>query len=265
MQRQQSTPLSQQREDMFSASSGRVPSGQNVFRFGNQSNLGGAQPSQAQSSSADDFPPLNRGGGDMSQERAASLMSALGFGGQSNPSAAGQNSRTENGLLNALSANRGGPDTRSTNGMLDDATFLPQMTRPRDIDYALAPSQSQDRATPSESDGRQKAGLREDSLTANDASPQGSETRNPLGAIGNVPAPPKTKEDEEAAGPEMQDPLAGMPAADKWGLKGLRTLMNNYPDYNSMVLGIDPSSLGLDLASSEYVPLVLAGEPLGQG
>ena len=120
VQRQQSTPLSQQpqREDMFSAGSGRVPSGQNVFRFGNQSNLGGAQPSQAQSSSAaDEFPPLNRTGGDMGQERGASLMSALGFGGQANASAAGQSSRAENGLLNALSANRGGSDARSTSGM----------------------------------------------------------------------------------------------------------------------------------------------------
>lgn len=121
VQRQQSTPLSQQpqREDMFSAGSGpgRAPSSQNVFRFGNQSNVGGAQSSQAQSSSADDFPPLNRAGGDMGQDRAASLMSALGFNGQSNASTSGQNSRTENGLLNALSANRGGSDAMSPSGM----------------------------------------------------------------------------------------------------------------------------------------------------
>ena len=113
-----------------------------------------------------------------------------------------------------------------------------------------APSRSQDRATPSEDD-RQKAGFREEGLTAGESSPQDSEPRNPLGAIGNVPPPPKAKEDEEAVGPEVQDPLAGMPSADKWGLKGLRTLMNNYPDYNAMVLGIDPNSLGLDLSSSE--------------
>ena len=119
--RQQSTPLSQQREDMFSPpGSGRAPpANQNVFRFGNQTNLGGPQPPQAQSSPPDDFPPLNRAAGDLSQERAASLMSALGFGGQSNAAAAGQNSQTENGLLNALSANRGAPDARSTSGMLE--------------------------------------------------------------------------------------------------------------------------------------------------
>ena len=50
----------------------------------------------------------------------------------------------------------------------------------------------------------------------------------------------------------MQDPLAGMAPIDKFGLKGLRMLMNNYDDYNAMVVGIDPSTLGLDLSSTEY-------------
>lgn len=117
----------------------------------------------------------------------------------------------------------------------------------------IAPSGPLDRATPSESDGRQKAGFREDAVTANEGSRQDSESQNALGAIGNMPASSKAKADEDAACPEIQDPLAGMPPADKWGLKGLRTLMNNYPDYNAMVLGIDPNSLGLDLSSSEYV------------
>lgn len=52
---------------------------------------------------------------------------------------------------------------------------------------------------------------------------------------------------------QVVDPLAGMPAADKWGIKGLRTLMNNYPDYHAMIVGMDPNSLGLDLGSQEYV------------
>lgn len=133
-------------------------------------------------------------------------------------------------------------------------------------DNILALSRSQDRATPSESDGRQKAGFGEDNLTTNEgASPQDSESQNALGAIGNVPVSSKAKEDEEAAGPEVQDPLAGMPPADKWGLKGLRTLMNNYPDYNAMVLGIDPNSLGLDLSASEYVSRTTSREPHGAG
>lgn len=42
-----------------------------------------------------------------------------------------------------------------------------------------------------------------------------------------------------------------MPESDKWGIKGLRTLMNNYPDYHAMVLGLDHSTLGLDVNSPE--------------
>lgn len=38
---------------------------------------------------------------------------------------------------------------------------------------------------------------------------------------------------------------------DKWGLKGFTYLMNNYPDYASMVTGQDVNSFGLDLGSSE--------------
>ena len=51
--------------------------------------------------------------------------------------------------------------------------------------------------------------------------------------------------------PEVVDPLAGMAEADKWGIKGLRTLMNNYPDYHAMVVGMDPATLGLDLSAQE--------------
>jgi len=44
-----------------------------------------------------------------------------------------------------------------------------------------------------------------------------------------------------------------MSELDKWGLKGLRTLMSNYPDYNAMATGIDPAELGLDLNTTECV------------
>jgi len=114
--RQGSAPLPQQtqQEDMFPGASGRLPANQNVFRFGNQSTINASTSSQVQPSSVDDFPPLNRIGGDPSQERGASLMSALGFGSQNNSSAAsGQSARAENGLLSALSANRGGSDGRN--------------------------------------------------------------------------------------------------------------------------------------------------------
>jgi CCR4-NOT transcription complex subunit 2 len=79
------------------------------------------------------------------------------------------------------------------------------------------------------------------------------ELRNPLGAIGKDAPSGRLAEDGEtrAQQTDVQDPLAGMAEIDKWGIKGLRTLMNNYPDYNAMVIGLDPSTLGLDLSSPE--------------
>jgi CCR4-NOT transcription complex subunit 2 len=59
------------------------------------------------------------------------------------------------------------------------------------------------------------------------------------------------REDKDTQPPEAVDPLSGMPVVDKWGIKGLRTLMNNYPDYHAMVVGIDPGALGLDMGSQE--------------
>jgi CCR4-NOT transcription complex subunit 2 len=96
---------------------------------------------------------------------------------------------------------------------------------------------------------RQK--LRDDSSTlsssAADGSPQDRESR----ASGIDASSGKAKAESEHQPPELIDPLAGMPAVDKWGIKGLRTLMNNYPDYHAMVVGMDPGSLGLDINSQE--------------
>jgi hypothetical protein len=63
----------------------------------------------------------------------------------------------------------------------------------------------------------------------------------------------KLGEEKENSLPDVVDPLAGMAEVDKWGIKGLRTLMNNYPDYHAMVVGMDPNSLGLDMSSQECV------------
>ncbi|KAJ2905483.1 hypothetical protein MKZ38_005359 [Zalerion maritima] len=63
-----------------------------------------------------------------------------------------------------------------------------------------------------------------------------------LGAIGN-----DTPKKEEATA----NPYDGMSPADKFGIKGLRTLMNNYPDFQALVCGIDPQGLGLDLTSTD--------------
>lgn len=91
-------------------------------------------------------------------------------------------------------------------------------------------------------------GLRK--LSATDTISQGSELRNILGAIAND-EPGKLRDDGDDQSPDVIDPLAGMAEVDKWGIKGLRTLMNNYPDYHAMVVGMDPNSLGLDMSSQE--------------
>lgn len=86
--------------------------------------------------------------------------------------------------------------------------------------------------------------------SATDSLAQVSDSSRLLGAIGNDGPNGKSKDGKENP-PEVLDPLAGMPANDKWGIKGLRTLMNGYPDYHAMVVGMDPNSLGLDMNSQE--------------
>lgn len=80
---------------------------------------------------------------------------------------------------------------------------------------------------------------------------QSGDSRNLLSSIGGEGAAMDLRSTKDDQSQEISDPLAGMPEVDKWGIKGLRTLMNNYPDYHAMVVGMDPSSLGLDMSSSE--------------
>jgi hypothetical protein len=75
--------------------------------------------------------------------------------------------------------------------------------------------------------------------------------RNPLGAIGNDPPTGKGKEEDRSPATQVQDPLEGMAPIDKWGLKGIRTLMNNFPDYNALTCGMDPAALGVDMRATE--------------
>lgn len=70
-------------------------------------------------------------------------------------------------------------------------------------------------------------------------------------ASGNEGSTDPPTDEKETQAPDAIDPLAGMPAVDKWGIKGLRTLMNNYPDYHAMVVGMDPNTLGLDMSAPE--------------
>lgn len=77
-----------------------------------------------------------------------------------------------------------------------------------------------------------------------------SDGRNPLGAIGSNDASSGKPDDEkENQSPAVHDPLAGMAPIDRWGIKGLRTLMNNFPDYTALMTGMDPTGFGLDLTS----------------
>lgn len=266
IQRNQGTPLSQQgQEDIFSSSS-RLGSNQGSFRFGgSQGSVG--QPSQPQPSSIDDFPPLNNnnnsgfrnGNGDIGQERGSSLMSTLGFGATTSPAPGMQGSRAGNGLLNALSENsRSGqvrsPDVSSAPGKkcvyfqpFDIASAKPDLSgsgRPQDSRGAIGEEQRQ-----------KPPGFRDDSLasqSSQEAAAQSSESRHPLGAIGNdLPLGAKTKDEKDTQSPSVNDPLAGMAPIDKWGIKGLRTLMNNYPDYQAAITGIDPQLFGLNLQSTE--------------
>ncbi|KAK0722231.1 hypothetical protein B0T26DRAFT_770521 [Lasiosphaeria miniovina] len=219
------TPLSQQsqQDDLFVSS--RLASNQGSFRFGTQGSA--AQTSQTHSSANDEFPPLNRNAnGDIGgQDRTANLMSSLGFGSQTTtPTSAIHTSRAGNGLLNAVSANSRAAEARSPTSVV----------RPQDP-----------RSPVGEDEGRQKPpGYWEGSMTSQssvgDSSSQLLGSRNPLGAIGNEPPAGKVKEDDKDQTGDVQDPLEGMAPIDKWGLKGLRTLMNNFTDFNALTCGIDP-------------------------
>jgi CCR4-NOT transcription complex subunit 2 len=80
---------------------------------------------------------------------------------------------------------------------------------------------------------------------AGDKTSEGS--RNTVNAASGY----KFKEDKTTQPPKPVDPLEGMSQDDRYGLKGLRTMMNSYPDYHATVVGIDPVTLGLDLSFSE--------------
>ncbi|KAI0866379.1 hypothetical protein F4860DRAFT_456980 [Xylaria cubensis] len=241
--RNQPTPHSQQnQQDDFFSSSSRMSTSQAAFRFGNQAGI--SQSSQPQPSSIDDFPPLNNslrnGDDEINQERGSTLMSTLGFGAQGNATGGSlQGTRAGNGLLNALSANSRTSDVRSPDG----AAAL-DLTRSQEL-------------RSSNDEARQKPpGFRDDVLPslASKEPTLSSEGRNPLGAIGtNEAQSNKSKEGEDVQTPAARDPLAGMAEIDKWGIKGLRTLMNNYPDYAACIAGMDPNTFGLDLTSPALI------------
>lgn len=156
-------------------------------------------------------------------------MSSLGLGsigGSSGPPP----SNRGNGLLNALSANTRANEPRSPPGVGSDQ-------QQGEDDGQQRSSQIREAGTGKRSGKPQIGGhLGHQSILITDPAMEDG-------------APVKLNDDTQ----EVVDPLAGMPAVDKWGIKGLRTLMNNYPDYHAMIVGMDPNSLGLDLGSQEYV------------
>ncbi|KAI0441560.1 CobW/HypB/UreG, nucleotide-binding domain-containing protein [Xylaria telfairii] len=241
--RNQPTPHSQQnQQDDFFSSSSRMNTSQAAFRFGNQASM--SQASQPQPNSIDEFPPLNNslrnGDGEINQERGSTLMSTLGFGAQGNAAGGSlQGTRVGNGLLNALSANSRTSDVRSPDGAA-----------------ALDLSRSQELRSSNDEARQKPPGFRDDVLPsqAPKESALSPEGRNPLGAIGSSDAQSnKSKDNEDVQVPAVRDPLAGMAEIDKWGIKGLRTLMNNYPDYAACIAGMDPNTFGLDLTSPALI------------
>ncbi|KAH7030920.1 uncharacterized protein B0I36DRAFT_322771 [Microdochium trichocladiopsis] len=156
-----------------------------------------------------------------------------GFNNQGTATPTG--SRTGNGLLNALNSNNR-PDPRSP-----DNNSTSDNSRPSDARSVRA--NDEPRSKP--------PGFRDENLPSH-SSPQDSpaDNRHPLGAIGSVD-PLAVKEQDDSSFPTQPgpDPLSGMTEIDKWGIKGLRTLMHNFPDYSSLVTGMDPQTFGLDLAT----------------
>ncbi|KAJ2979439.1 hypothetical protein NQ176_g3250 [Zarea fungicola] len=214
VQRNQPTPVSSQHAEELFNSNSRSTATHGSLRFGNPTGQ------QVTPSSVDDFPPLNRTVN--GEERSASLMSSLGLSAQATSPSSGSGNRG-NGLLNALSANNRANEPRPQSSVIG-AAATPQGSDDENR------SQSTDRLN------KQLANI------GNGGRAPGLSLQDGLVA--------KSK-DGEKHGPV--DPLAGMPDADKWGLKGLRTLMNNYPDYHALVVGMDPNSLGLDLQSPEPI------------
>ncbi|KAK7748548.1 transcriptional regulator [Cytospora paraplurivora] len=137
-----------------------------------------------------------------------------------------------NGLLNAVTANTRASEARSPVG-----------ARP-----------SEGRSSITEDDARPNAIFREDGSASqpalSEAPGQPIEVRSPLAASGNEGSSNQANEAPlEASSLAAQDPLAGMSEGDKWGIKGLLTLMAKYPSYHALAHGMNPAELGLDLSS----------------
>lgn len=283
IQRGANTPLSSQQsqqEDMFGASA-RLQSNQGSFRFGSQANIGQATIGQAsigqasigqpapssQPGSIDDFPPLNRSAnaGEIGQDRTASLMSSLGYGSQASATSpvpqggAGGGRSMGNGLLNALSANSGSRVSSGGGEVRSPVGTRPQETRSLAAEEEAA-RQKQDNDAASASAAAAAAAAAASAASTESpigeagGPPRDADGRSSIGTIGGGDGAHsgKQREESEATTNTGQDPLAGTAPIDRWGMKGLRSLLNN-PEYSAMIsgFGLDLNTLGVDLSTNE--------------
>ncbi|TVY90138.1 General negative regulator of transcription subunit, partial [Lachnellula willkommii] len=248
----------QQQDDLFNSSS-QLPSSQGGFRFGAQNAVG----QSSQSSTVDDFPPLNRNAnGDIGQDRNSSLMQNVGFGAQSNGlgfgSANPSQANRSNGLLNALSeSSRAPPGNRiASPGSLSGVS-----SSRSPIEGARMGLSGVGEEASNFSNTQYSALVLRDEGAPHPTMSAGANSR-PDGAQhqldGAVPrsqtvdsAADPSRSNGEDSGPVVLDPLANMGEIDKWGLKGFSFMMNNYPDYAGLVSGVNIGNLGFDLSSSE--------------
>ncbi|CAK7199982.1 transcriptional regulator [Sporothrix eucalyptigena] len=248
VQRGSNTPLSSQQgqqEDMFGSTARLQQSNQSSFRFGSQANIGQSsigQPARStQPGAIDDFPPLNRtaNAGEIGQDRTANLMSSLAYGAQGSATSptpqASHNSVS--GLINELTANAG---QRAASG---GEVRSPVGTRPQETRSLAAEEEA----------ARQKQDGDAASVSAAAASTGQSPIGEGSGRNGNGAASAKLEEGE-AASNAVQDPLSNMAPIDRWGMKGVRTLLSN-PEYSGLVssFGLDLNSLGVDVNSNELL------------
>lgn len=102
---------------------------------------------------------------------------------------------------------------------------------------------------------RRNSTFREDGSVSqpalSDTPAQPAETQGPLAVVSNDVSSNKASEApaEPPSSVVAQDPLVGMSEGDKWGIKGLLTLMAKYPSYHALAHGMNPAELGLDLTS----------------
>lgn len=258
IQRNSQTPVSSQQgqEDIFHPPPSRLQSSQGSFRFGNT----GSTPNQSQTpiGPVDDFPPLNRNAnGEIGSERGTNLLSSMGFAAPAPAPAPAPNATMQsnrgNGLLNALSANTRASESRTTPG----ASGSGEQARLREgwtTDIGTAPREGTSGII--DSPPLTLASFKDDAKqTSLDAPLQPSKGADLVGMMDEGISKGKGRVDDTESSPEVIDPLAGMAEVDKWGIKGLRTMMNNYPDYRAMIVGIDPNTFGLDMSSPECVSL----------